>query len=158
MMGQQIFFLTQSRKKQQARCRVEKIVVGALITDKGGRVLLLKRNMEPFLGGKYEVPAGVVERGENLFNALKREVSEETGLEVKALQQYLGSHDFVSRTGKRMRRFDFAVLAEGIVRINQQEHDDYSWSAPGEKIDITENTERALSAYNFAIDKTSESF
>jgi 8-oxo-dGTP diphosphatase len=156
MVGLQMSFQAQPRNNPQSRCRIEKIVVGAVITDKDGRVLFLKRKMEPFLGGKYELPAGIVKKGEDLFDALKRELKEETGLEASAVKQCAGSHDFVSRTGKRMRRFDFAVLAEGIVRIDQQEHDSYTWSAPGE-IEITENSKKALAAYNSTINKTSES-
>jgi mutator protein MutT len=56
------------------------VSVGAVILD-GDRVLLVKRGHEP-LKGEWSLPGGVVEIGETLAEALRREVLEETGLEV----------------------------------------------------------------------------
>ena len=59
------------------------VAVGAVILD-GNRVLLVRRAGEP-LAGEWSVPGGVVELGETLAVALRREVLEETGLEVDPL-------------------------------------------------------------------------
>src|SRR5450432_152482 len=59
------------------------VAVGAVILD-GNRVLLVRRAGEP-LAGERSVPGGVVELGETLAVALRREVVEETGLEVDPL-------------------------------------------------------------------------
>ena len=57
--------------------------VGALIFD-GGRILLAERGRAPLIG-QWSLPGGLVETGESLENAVRREVLEETGLEVKPL-------------------------------------------------------------------------
>lgn len=57
--------------------------VGALIIDQG-RILLVERGKEP-LKGYWSLPGGAVETGERLEFALRREVHEETGLEVEIL-------------------------------------------------------------------------
>jgi ADP-ribose pyrophosphatase YjhB (NUDIX family) len=55
--------------------------VGAIIED-AGRVLLVERGHEP-LKGIWSLPGGVVEAGEYLKDAIRREVLEETSLEVE---------------------------------------------------------------------------
>lgn len=58
-------------------------VVAAAVILKNGQVLLIQRNMEPGIG-LWALPAGHVDRGEAVEHAVRREVLEETGLEVEA--------------------------------------------------------------------------
>jgi len=57
------------------------VSVGAVVLD-GQRVVLVKRGQEP-LKGRWSLPGGVVEAGEELHAAVVREVREETGLTVQ---------------------------------------------------------------------------
>lgn len=60
------------------------IGVGAVVADRG-RVLLVQRGREPSKG-KWSLPGGVLELGESLTDGVAREVLEETGLEVEAVE------------------------------------------------------------------------
>lgn len=55
--------------------------VGGVILD-GDKVLLVRRAREP-LRGEWSLPGGLVEVGEELTAALRREIREETGLAVR---------------------------------------------------------------------------
>ena len=57
------------------------IGVGAVIVQ-SGRVLLVRRNTEP-LRGEWSVPGGMLELGEKLRDGVRREVREETSIEVE---------------------------------------------------------------------------
>ncbi|MEO0700089.1 MAG: NUDIX hydrolase [Pseudomonadota bacterium] len=54
------------------------LAVGAVVM-KGQEVLLIKRGRAP-LEGQWSIPGGKVERGETLYQAIIREVEEETGI------------------------------------------------------------------------------
>lgn len=50
--------------------------------DRGGSFLALRRNRDP-LRGEWNMPGGFVEAGESGPEAIRREVAEETGLEIE---------------------------------------------------------------------------
>jgi ADP-ribose pyrophosphatase YjhB (NUDIX family) len=63
--------------------------VGALCEDGRGRLMLVRRAVEPEKG-KWDTPGGFLEEGEDPLAALRRELREETGLEVEPLE-FLGA-------------------------------------------------------------------
>jgi mutator protein MutT len=62
------------------------IGVGALIFRRG-RILMAQRGKQP-LKGAWSLPGGALEIGESLDAAVRREVREETGLEVKPVKVF----------------------------------------------------------------------
>ena len=60
--------------------------VGALIFHRG-RILMAQRGKEP-LKGWWSLPGGALEVGESLDCAVRREVREETGLEIEPLSGF----------------------------------------------------------------------
>lgn len=73
------------------------------IVVKERKVLMIKRDIEPFKGC-WVLPGGTVKHGEQLVNAVKREVEEETGLKVKVVK-YVGYYD---KPGRDPRRFSIS--------------------------------------------------
>jgi len=106
-------------------------VGGVIITD--GKILLEKRKNEPSKG-KWTIPGGLVELGENLENAVMREVTEETCLEC-VREKPPGLIDVVDNIdmdddGKVKYHFviiDYHVTVKGIAFKVASDAEDLKW-------------------------------
>ena len=106
--------------------RTLQVGVKAVITDDQGRVLLLKRS-KPFHGEdvlKWDIAGGRIDTGEELLDALKREVWEETGLSVTSVDGIFHVQDILFNPKLHVVRITYVVRAEGEVRISD-EHVEY---------------------------------
>jgi ADP-ribose pyrophosphatase YjhB (NUDIX family) len=86
--------------------------VGAVVVRQG-RVLLVRRGHEP-LKGQWSLPGGLLEVGESLTAGVKREVREETGLNVEPLE-LIELLDRIHRDGERIRYH--YVIADYLCRV-----------------------------------------
>lgn len=135
-------------KLTQAAVRdgIVKTVVGAVIADQSGNVLLLHRTSDDFLPGLWELPSGGVEPGENLLDALCREVTEETGLMVTAVGDYLGHFDYLSGSGRLTRQHNFAAtVTAGQVVLT--EHDAHQWADHSAQDLVTDAVQQVLATW-----------
>ncbi|UGS37629.1 NUDIX hydrolase [Capillimicrobium parvum] len=103
----------------------------AFVRDEGGRYLTLRRAREPY-AGSWDLPGGFVEPGETPADAIRREVREETGLDVGP-ERILGA--FASQYGDDGRwtvdiGFECAVTG-GRWRLDP-ESTDAAWHAVDE--------------------------
>jgi ADP-ribose pyrophosphatase YjhB (NUDIX family) len=74
--------------------------VGGIVIDRG-RALLIRRGKEP-LKGEWSIPGGMLELGEELGDGVRRELKEETGLDVEPLECLL-VFDRIEREGERVK-------------------------------------------------------
>ena len=105
---------------------IDRMVVAAVIRD-GNTALLLERSPQDYLGGLFELPGGLVETGETLSQALRREVAEETGLALCRLDRYLGSFDYHSQSGRLTRQFNFQATPPETPAVILSEHASFAW-------------------------------
>jgi 8-oxo-dGTP diphosphatase len=97
-------------------------VDGVYIKD--GKILLLKRSVEPFKG-YWHLVGGHVEDDETLKGALEREFKEETNMDIKIGKIVDGR---IEKTFDRMKIIVVfeVVFARGEIRLNS-ENAEYEW-------------------------------
>lgn len=129
---------------------VEKIVVGAVIMNDNGEILLMRRKEDDFMGGIFEIPGGNAEKGEGIYEVLAREIKEETNLDLKKVMTYINYFDYLSGSGKKCRQFNFKVEVKG-GPIVLTEHDTYKWVRLDEieVQNVSEEVKECLIIYRF---------
>ena len=117
---------TQERAKECPQCgllQFPRLAPAVIVLVERGNQLLMARSRH-FAPGVYSVLAGFVEPGETLEEAVKREVREEVGVEVKDIR-YFGSQPWPF-PHSLMIGF-VAQYAGGEIRINAEELEDAGW-------------------------------
>ena len=115
------------------------VTVGALIDDGGGRVLMIRTHK---WGNRWGIPGGKIERGESATDALRREVREETGLEVTNVEFTLVQDCIDSPEFHRPEHFlllNYTANATTTdVRLND-EAQEFRWMSPAAALELPLN-------------------
>ena len=131
--------------------KIEKNVVGSVIVNRQGKILIMSRKSDDFMGGIDELPSGNMEIGEDIPTALAREVKEETNCELNEILYYIDSFDYKSGSGKKARQYNFAIKVKETDNIVLTEHESYSWQTVEEIINnpkITHEVKNTIKRYN----------
>lgn len=123
--------------------------VGALIFNPEKKILLIKSHKWK---GKYMIPGGHIELGEKIEDALKREIKEETGLDVYdiqfiCVQEFIFEDQFWKK--KHFIFLDYACKTNSsAVRLNA-EGQEYVWATLNEalKLPIDSYTRHTIEEY-----------
>ncbi|HEV2617405.1 MAG TPA: NUDIX hydrolase [Candidatus Acidoferrales bacterium] len=81
-------------------------VGGVVISD--ARVLLIRRAQPP-LEGRWSIPGGLLELGESIAQAIARELLEEAGVQVRALE-LIEIYEKVLRLPNQPPQYHFVIL------------------------------------------------
>jgi 8-oxo-dGTP diphosphatase len=103
--------------------------VKALAKNGEGKYLLLKRSTEKYKGvaGSWDIPGGRIVPGSSLEDNLRREIKEETGLQMMGKPKLIGAQDILRVSDKHIVRLTYAVKVKGKISIDQVEVEDYKW-------------------------------
>ena len=99
------------------------VSVAAIITNEKREVLLLDHVLRPF--SSWGIPGGFIEAGEQPENAVRRELFEETGLELTE-SKMIRMH-----TSNRHIEILFRARSEGVATVKSREIKDVGWFAVG---------------------------
>lgn len=124
------------------------LLVGALILRSDGRIFAQRRrDNRTLFPGCWDIAGGHVERGEWLYEALQREVQEETGWELDEVVDVVGSFEWSKDYGavsKNVREIEFIVRVKDEHRAPSLESDlvsEYAWIGPKDLDRLMENRE-----------------
>jgi ADP-ribose pyrophosphatase YjhB (NUDIX family) len=81
--------------------------VGAVVV-RDGKALIIKRAHEP-RKGEWSLPGGMLELGESLADAARREIKEETGLDIE-VGPIIETFDRVHRDDEGRIRYHFVIV------------------------------------------------
>lgn len=113
----------------------------------GGKILLIKKKTGPY-DGKLDLPGGTIEFGETPEVALKRELMEETGIEVNKYQLYDANSVLVDwlYNDELVKVHHFGMFYQILEFSNEVKHD----------IEIDAQNDDSLGAEFYEIDKLSK--
>lgn len=119
------------------------VAVGAMIEhEPSGKILLAKRvDTADYLPGIWEDIGGRIKQFEEPEDALRREVREETGLDIEILKPLAIFHDYRGERGAENELLIITYWCK--ARSNQvvlsNEHSAYQWVSPQEGLELAEH-------------------
>ena len=100
--------------------------VKVLLKNSEGKFLLMRRSAYEERGvGKWDIAGGRIEKGVQLMENLRREVAEETGLEIVGEPKLLAAQDIIW-PDRHVVRITYIAEANGKPKLSP-EHDEYGW-------------------------------
>ncbi len=112
--------------------------VGVLVFNSRGEMLLVKSHK---WRGKYVVPGGHVELGETAVAAARREVREETGLDISNIRFLCWQECIYDESFWQPKHFiflDFTASTEDSRVVLNEEAQDFIWIDPAEALNRLE--------------------
>ena len=112
-------------------------VVSCYIENKGN-ILLLLRNKDKSEGNKWGTPAGKKEVGENIVDAMAREIKEETGQKLSPTHLEYLTKVYVKYPEYHFVYHMFRAKLDGVSEIilSESEHEAYKWVSPEDALGL----------------------
>lgn len=109
------------------KAKLRHVIIDAIVV-KDSKILLVKRTKKLLEGGKWAVIGGFMNRDENIFQTVEREVFEETGWKIDNITLFRIKH-WPDRRNEDRQNVGFTFFANAIKKEgnNDWESDDVKW-------------------------------
>lgn len=125
------------------------VAVKGLVVYQGKALIIKRSEYDPFGAGEYEFPGGRLEFGEDLNAALKREIMEETGLDVE-VGRILYARGFLKHERRQVVVLTWLCHAKSAEVTLSKEHTHYIWADKAQmKALLTPAVERDCETFGF---------
>ena len=103
--------------------------VKAFLKNPEGKYLILRRSTEKYPGieGEWDIVGGRIVPGSPLMDNLRREVKEETGLEMTSEPVLIAAQDIIRSEDRHVVRLSYVGTAEGEPVLDTSENVEYRW-------------------------------
>lgn len=103
--------------------------VKVLLQNREGKYLLLRRSLlkYPEIRGRWDIVGGRINPGKSLLDNLKREIKEETGLDLEGEPALISAQDILIVPGKHVVRLTYLGKSNGEVALDLTENDMHKW-------------------------------
>lgn len=109
----------------------------AIIQNEEGKILTIFRTeTAPSRPNTWDLPGGEVDFGENPQDGIKREILEETGLEVEDIRPFDIEVHLFPEEGVYWLTIAYKCRAVSSKIKLSYEHNDYKWVTPGEFLEL----------------------
>lgn len=114
--------------------------VKALLKNKEGKYLLIRRSLikYPEIKGRWDIVGGRIDPGTILLENLRREIKEETNLELVNTPQLIAAQDIIPKSDKHVVRLTYIGEVAGQIKLDESENDMYHWYSADELKQISD--------------------
>lgn len=100
-----------------------------VILQKGNKYLVLRRNPEVYenVDDLWDIPGGRIDPGLSLIDNLKRELMEETSIELKSAPKLIAAQDILKVKDRHVVRLTYKATTEQEPQLDGEEHTEYKW-------------------------------
>jgi len=111
--------------------------VKILLKNPEGKYLIARRSPHLYrdIAGLWDIIGGRINPGQTLLENLRREVKEETALEIAGEPRLIAAQDILRIPGKHVVRLTYLGATDGTPRLNE-EHSEFRWVSAEELKDF----------------------
>lgn len=103
--------------------------VKVFLRNTEGKILLVRRSEEKYgkTKGSWDIVGGRIDPGTSLIENLKREVEEETKLQITSEPKLIAAQDIIPNEERHIVRLTYVAVTEGEPVLDTSENSEYKW-------------------------------